>query len=140
MSANRHLKSLSFANRLTRKVQRAMLYVMSFTLAVTFLAAFRAMKSETRGRYVGMMNLVSEKINSEIKWMEIGAKNVFDEIECHLDSPEAIIKALEEEISLNDHVEGYFVAFEPYYFPQQGKWFDPYFSNRSGGVGKSRLL
>jgi sigma-B regulation protein RsbU (phosphoserine phosphatase) len=103
-----------------------MLYVMSFTLAVTFLAAFRAMKSETRGRYVGMMNLVSEKINSEIKWMEIGAKNVFDEIECHLDSPEDIIKALEEEIRLNDYVEGYFVAFEPYYFPQQGKWFEPY--------------
>ena len=126
MSANRRLKSLSFANRLTRKVQRAMLYVMSFTLAVTFLAAFRAMKSETRGRYVGMMNLVSEKINSEIKWMEIGAKNVFDEIECHLDSPEDIIKALEEEIRLNDYVEGYFVAFEPYYFPQQGKWFEPY--------------
>ena len=46
MSANRRLKSLSFANRLTRKVQRAMLYVMSFTLAVTFLAAFRAMKSD----------------------------------------------------------------------------------------------
>ena len=126
MSVHTRLKSLSFANRLTWKVLGTVLFIMAFTLAITFFAAFRAMKSETRGRYLGMMNLVSEKINLEIKRMEIGAKNVFDEVGHNLDSPETVMAALEKEIHLNNDVEGYFVAFEPNYFPQQGRWFEPY--------------
>ena len=134
MSVHTRLKSLSFANRLTWKVLGTVLFIMAFTLAITFFAAFRAMKSETRGRYLGMMNLVSEKINLEIKRMEIGAKNVFDEVGHNLDSPETVMAALEKEIHLNNDVEGYFVAFEPNYFPQQGRWFEPYIhKTKSGG-------
>ena len=28
--------------------------------------------------------------------------------------------------ALNPEVRGYFAAFEPDYFPQKGKWFEPY--------------
>ena len=55
----------------------------------------------------------------------MNAMNIFDELQKHLDSPEAVIAALQSKTSLNPDVKGYFAAFEPSYFPQQ-KWFQPY--------------
>lgn len=69
-------KPRSFVNRLTLKVLRTVLILMIVTLAVTFIAAYRSMRGETIGRYLGMRGVVSEKISLEIKSIEIGARNV----------------------------------------------------------------
>ena len=55
-------KYQSFANRLTKKVLATVLVIMLFTLAMAFIAAYRGMRGEIRGRYLSMMNVVSEKI------------------------------------------------------------------------------
>ena len=69
---NMKLTSKSFANRLTRKVLVTVLIIMAVTLTMTFIAAYRAMRGETTGRYLGMMNVVSETILAEINGMEKG--------------------------------------------------------------------
>ena len=66
------MKSLSFADRLTRKVRVIVLIIMAVTLAISFIAAYRAMRGETTGRYLGMMYVVSEKIGMEIRNMKRG--------------------------------------------------------------------
>ena len=66
------LTSKSFANRLTRKVLVTVLIIMAVTLTMTFIAAYRAMRGETTGRYLSMMNVVSETILAEINGMEKG--------------------------------------------------------------------
>ena len=48
------------------------------------------------------------------------------EIENHLDSPESIFSALENELRLNPAYLGCGVAFEPDYYPSEGRWFEPY--------------
>ena len=116
----------SFANRLTRKVLVTVLLIMLFTLTMTFIAAYRGMRGEIRGRYLSMMNVVAEKIHLEVKTMEIEAMNVSDEVEHHLASPETVMTALEKELRLNNFATGYFAAFEPGYFPEKGKWFEPH--------------
>jgi hypothetical protein len=58
--------------------------------------------------------------------MELSAENVFNEVEKHLVSPDAVIAALESESNLNPDVRGYFAAFEPDYFKEKGRWFEPY--------------
>ena len=63
-----------------------------------------------------MMNIASEKIAKTVRGMEMNAMNEFDEVEKHLDSPEAVIAALQSKTSLNPEVRGYFAAFEPGYF------------------------
>lgn len=123
----------SFASRLTWKVLSPVLIIMYLTLTASFIAAYRGMKGETTGRYLGMLNVVTEKIQKNIQSIEIGAANVFDEVEHHLDSPEAVIAALDKEIRLNNYVEGYFVAFEPDYFPLEGRWFEPYIRKQENG-------
>jgi len=56
----------------------------------------------------------------------MNAENVFDEVAKHLESPQAVIEALGSKTSLNPDVIGYFAAFVPNYFPQEGRWFQPY--------------
>ena len=116
----------SFANRLTRKVLVTVLLIMLFTLTMTFIAAYRGMRGEIRGRYLSMMNVVAEKIHLEVKTMEIEAMNVSDEVEHHLASPETVMTALEKELRLTNFATGYFAAFEPGYLPEKGKLFDTY--------------
>jgi hypothetical protein len=58
--------------------------------------------------------------------MELSAENVFNEVEKHLVSPDAVIAALESESNLNPDVRGYFAAFEPDFFKEKGRWFEPY--------------
>ena len=126
-------KYQSFANRLTGKVLVTVLLIMLFTLAMTFIAAYRSMRGEIRGRYLSMRNVVTEKIHLEVKTIEIETANVSDEVEHHLASPETVMAALEKELRLNNCATGYFAAFEPDYFPEEGKWFEPYVYKRSDG-------
>ena len=114
-------------------IKRMKLYVLltAFAVFVVFSSivlyvCHQAATSESHVRYIGMMNIASEKISKTIRGMEMNAMNEFDEVEKHLDSPESVIAALESKTSLNPEVRGYFAAFEPDYFPQKGTWFEPY--------------
>jgi hypothetical protein len=101
-------------------------------LALTFLICRYAMKAETHARYVGIMNVAAEKVVKSIRGMEMNAMNVFDEVEKHMDSPEAVIGALKSKTSLNPDIKGYFAAFEQDYFPQKKGWFQPYVYRAEG--------
>lgn len=112
--------------RLSQYVLLTVLAVIIVISAISFGAFYYAMKAETNVRYIGMKNVVSEKIAKTIRGMEMNAKNVFDEVGKHMDSPEAVIEALKSKTSLNPDVRGYFAAFVPDYFQQKGRWFEPY--------------
>ena len=118
--------SESFLSKLTRSI----LYIVLLAMAVGFVISLRTCHSATKAthhvRYVGMLNLASEKIAKTIHGMEMNAMNVFDEVEKHLDSPQTVIAALQSKTRLNPQVRGYFAAFEPDYFPEKGTWFEPY--------------
>lgn len=106
------------------------LLVVTVVIVVSVGAAFGAfsyiMKAETNVRYVGLQNMISVKIAKTIKGMETNARNVFDEVGKHLDAPESVIAALKSKTSLAPDVRGYFAAFEPDYFEEEGTWFEPY--------------
>lgn len=109
---------------------RIMLLTVIAVLIIIFIISFgvcyHVVQEESHIRCVGMMNVASEKLAKTIRGMEMNAMNEFDEVEKHLDSPEAVIAALKSKTSLNPDVRGYFAAFEPDYFPQKGRWFEPY--------------
>ena len=117
-------------SKATKIITRVLLPTMLAILLILFLVSYwvceQTIQAEGHARYVGMMNLASEKIANTISGMEMNAMNVFDEVGKHMDSPEAVIAALRSKTHLNPEVRGYFAAFEPNYFPQEGKWFEPY--------------
>lgn len=115
-----------FADRRTRTILLTVLTVMIVTVLVSFMICRHALTSEAQVRYVGLRNVIVEKVTKFIGGMEMNAMNVFDEVGKHMDSPEAVIAALKSKTHLNPEVRGYFAAFEPNYFPQEGQWFEPY--------------
>lgn len=100
--------------------------MMLVILVLTFLVCCNALKTANHVRYVSILNIASERVAKSVSGMEMNAMNVFDEVQKHLDSPEAVISALKGKASLNPDIKGYFAAFEPNYFPQKGKWYQPY--------------
>ena len=114
----------------TGKVRKSILLIVAsallLMLVVSFLVCGYTLMKETHVCYMGIMNMSSEKISKTIGGMEMNARNVFDEVGKHMDSPESVIDALKSKTSLNPDVKGYFAAFVPNYFPQKGQWFEPY--------------
>lgn len=100
--------------------------VIIVSAGVSFWAFSYAVNAETHIRYVGLQNMISERMVKTINVMEMNAKNVFDEVGKHLETPETVIAALKSKTSLAPDVRGYFAAFEPEYFKEKGKWFEPY--------------
>ena len=126
-------KIKSFGNRLIRRVLLTVFAIMMVTLVVTLYAGQRAVGAETRGRYLGIMNVVNEKLGRILKVQEIGTMNVVDEVEHNLKSPETVIAAMEKKMGMSNNVKGYFTAFEPDYYPQKGTWFEPYVYKQKNG-------
>ena len=127
--------------------KRTRLYVLLSALAVVIIIGAtayhicsKAMVAERHVRYAGIMNIASEKLAKTISGMEMNAMNEFDEVEKHLDSPDAVIAALESKTALNPEVRGYFAAFEPDYFPQKGRWFEPYVVHVDSSAFEVRLV
>ena len=100
--------------------------VLAVAVVLLAVALNYAVRAERNARYVGMMNVVAEKLSKTVRGVEMNAENVFDEVAKHLESPQAVIEALGSKTSLNPDVIGYFAAFVPNYFPQEGHWFQPY--------------
>ena len=116
----------SIANRLSRKVLLTVLAIMVIIASITLGISFHALKEETNGRFQAIMNIESEKLGRILLRQEVSAKNVFYEVWDHLDSPEGVMASLEAQLKRNNYTEGYFMAFEPGYYPQYPKWFEVY--------------
>ena len=108
--------------------------------AICFVAFWLLLKQENHLRYAAIKNVAAEKISKTAWGMEMNAENVFDEVGKHLDSPEAVIEALESKANLNPEVRGYFAAFVPDYFPQKGTWFEPYIHQADSGQSGKYVL
>ena len=116
------------------------LVVMLIMLGVTLTVCHHAIKSESHTRYIGIMNLASEKVGNTVSRMEMNAMNVFDEVGKHLDSPESVTEALHSKTVLNPEIRGYFAAFEPNYFPEMGHWYEPYVHHIGDGAFEMRQV
>ena len=100
--------------------------VLAAAVVLLAVALQNVISTERNTRYVGIMNVVAEKLSKTVRGVEMNAENVFDEVARHMESPQTVIEALGSKTSLNPDVIGYFAAFVPNYFPQQGRWFQPY--------------
>ena len=118
--------SIYTANMQRIKVLLTASVVILIAVGASYWAVFKALNAETNVRYSGLQSYVASELCRTIKGMELSAENVFNEVEKHLVSPDAVIAALESESNLNPDVRGYFAAFEPDFFKEKGRWFEPY--------------
>ena len=117
-------------SKLSRRITWRVILIMVFFNVFIFGAvtisdlAFSLIEGEKRAQH--MMESIKGKLITTLRAVEISAENNIAEIEANLSSPEKVYDALEHELLLNRHYLGCCVAFEPNFFPSQGRWFEPY--------------
>ena len=113
-----------------KKESISVMLVITAVIAVCAGASYwtflHVLEAETNVRYVGLQNTIAAKVEKTINVTETNAKNVFDEVKKSLASPDAVIAALGSKTAFAPDVRGYFAAFEPDFFKEKGRWFEPY--------------
>ena len=124
----------SFSVRLTRGVVFTVLVTMTIISVLVFLLAASGIYRLTKIHFSDLMDRANGSIASMMGNVEISAENIIDELSWHLASPELVSSTLEYELNTNRHLAGCGIGFVPGYFPEEGKWFEPYALNEPDGI------
>ena len=130
----------SFSERLTRSIILVMLLTMTLTSGLLVLFASRGTFSMMKDHYEDILSITNEQLEGMLNLVETSSVNNVDEIEQYLDQPDALFEVLASELSLNPHIVGLGIAFIPDYYPEKGRWFEPYASQLAHGRIETRQI
>ena len=116
----------SFSGRLTRMIIIIVLVTMTIISVLAFVVTASGIYSSYKEHFVDAIGNISRSITANLEKVEISAANIADEVTWHIPSPEVIMSTLEYEIDVNRTLTGCGVGFVPNYFPEKGRWFEPY--------------
>lgn len=122
-------KFLSFSKRLSRRITLFVLLLVTMMGAIVVYLNISATQILLEEHYTFEMDALRAMIEEELRTVEKTASLDIRNLTENLDSPERVFKALEDNMQYmpkNTGIIGYFAAFEPDYYPQQGRWFEPY--------------
>lgn len=120
------MKKSQLSRRITWHVILIVAVINAMIIGAVYLACLEISKTNAEMRAQHFIDGVDSKLVAMLWAVERTSTNNVTEIEKHLDSPEAIFCALENELRQNPFYLGCAVAFEPDYYPSEGRWFEPY--------------
>jgi serine phosphatase RsbU (regulator of sigma subunit) len=94
--------------------------------AVQFLFARNGIRKEVEHRAKTEMTVKHLEIQQMVTSVESAVKNSNRLLEWAVDNPQTIYPILEEFVKSNPDICGCAFAFEPYYYEDQGRWYEPY--------------
>ena len=109
---------------------------------VMVLWTFRFSNSLTESYFQIQKEVTNMAIVKELNGVEIAVANDAADVGRHLQSPQSVTDNLAanlQTVPKYTGVLGYFVAFEPDYFPNQGRWFEPYAWYHNGSIMKAQV-
>jgi sigma-B regulation protein RsbU (phosphoserine phosphatase) len=124
----------SFSSRLTREIIIIVLVIMAGISLLAFYVTAKSLYSSFREHFADSIENISSSITANLEKVEISAVNMADELPWHLSSPEEVISTLQYEMNVNRNLEGCGMAFVPDYYPQTGRWFEPYAKVTESGI------
>ena len=127
------MKNHSFSGRITQQIVLLVLLLMTVISSLIILFTVKGMTVLTSIHYQDILENTSDKVKGMLNKVEVSAVNNIAEIQENLQSPDRVFNALENELRMNPHIIGYGVGFVPDYFPEKGRWFEPYVAMRDDG-------
>ena len=120
------MKKSELSRRITWHVVLILTIINVLVIVLVCNACLEISKTNAQMRAQHLIDGVDGKLVTMLRAVEKVSTNNVTEIENHLDSPESVFVALENELRLNPAYLGCAVAFEPSYYPSEGRWFEPY--------------
>ena len=127
---------LTFSKRLTFHIVLALMLTLALVAAGVFYQASWIMGLMTSAYYAHVADIENESVEKKLHDVQVAINNSIDEVEWQLQfSPDSVYVALQDKLQLNPNaVLGFGAAFEPNFFPQKGRWFEPYAMWHNGNV------
>ena len=119
----------SFSGRLTRDVIITVLVTMIIISVVVFFVAAAGSLVFSRVHYSDLMDKTKGTMALIMSKVEVSTTNIVDELSWHLASPEMVTETLKYEFNTNRHLNGCAIGFVEDFFPEKGRWFEPYVLN-----------
>ncbi len=116
----------SFPRRITNRVIAIVLVTMLLLSGWIFYHSVKRFGAQVGNHFMDVMEITNDEMDLWLSAVEISAANIEDEISYNLSKPASVCSALADELRLNPYVNGACVGFIPNYFPEVGKWFEPY--------------
>ena len=119
----------SFSRRLTRRVVLTMLVIMAAISLLVFYMSAGVMLLFNKEHYSDIMDKANGDMALIMSKVEVSAENIIDELTWHLATPELVSSTLQYELNTNRHIYGCGIGFVPDFYPEKGRWFEPYALN-----------
>ena len=129
----------SFPLRLSLVILILVSVLFTATIVGNTRSARRYVQKESIERAQSALDNTILRINSVLRSVEITLNNLSWQVLESLDKPERLYTITEHIIDSNDFISGSAIAFEPYYYEQEGRFYSPY-SYREDGKIKSKQL
>jgi len=101
--------------------------------AVQFYFARNGIRKEVDVRAQSEMKMKSLKIQQMLSNVESAVGNINSLLQWAVENPENIYPIMEEFVKCNPNVQGCAFAFEPYFFQDKGRWYEPYVLRDANG-------
>ena len=119
----------SFSSRLTRNVVFTVLVIMAIISVLVFMVATAGLHLFSKAHYSDIMDKTKGDMAQIMSMVEVSANNIMDELSWHLATPELVLSTLQYELNVNRHIYGCGIGFVPDFYPQEGRWYEPYVLN-----------
>ena len=109
-----------------------LLIIISAALLLELLSAAqyyytrKLMEAELEKRVEGELRLKAVLIKSTLNRSEDLLRDFIWKLQAHLDFPDSARVTVGRMAMLGNHLQGVAISFEPYYYPEKGRWYEPY--------------
>lgn len=129
------MQKSSFSKRLTLRIVLALTLILLLVTIGILHQSFKNMWLMTSAYYGHLADIEKESIEKKLHDVQVAIHNSIDEVEWQLYNPDSVSQALKDKLKLNPQViTGFGAGFEPNYYPQKGRWFEPYAMWRDGEI------
>jgi len=117
----------SFSQRLTHRIVIALMLVLIIIIVGTTYMALRFTGPLTKAYFEHLADIENESVEKKLHDLQVAVHNSIDEVVEDMSHPDSVFAALTHKLQLNPQgVLGFGVGFEPNYYPERGRWFEPY--------------
>ncbi len=103
------------------------------TAVVQYVFSSRAIRKEAQYRAENELRSTSLRIRNITTAVEVAAENMVWAVEHNLSQPDSIYNVGRRLVEQNPNIVGCGIGFIPDYYPEKGRWFEPYVVQRDDG-------
>ena len=131
-------RSLQVRNGLIILILAAIL--IQLNSAVQYYFTRNGITQEAEQRAKSELKLKNMEILQVVKSVETAVNNMYWAIERHFDNPDSLYAIERLLVSQNTMLIGAFIGFEADYYPEKGRWFEPYVKRLADGTLVERQI